>query len=118
MALTTTQQHLLQVLVADARARNARQFVCRTEWTGWLPYPVSSWIECGEKGINNAGLTYTSSDVAALAQAGHVRLVHAWQNPQDEYEERTTYELIDRPGSPSERLRTLVAHLRLPRRRR
>jgi hypothetical protein len=65
----------------------------RSEFLGYLPFGVYQWLECAGKDISNGFVSDWPAQIMALETTGHLVLIEAWQNPEDEFESKITYAL-------------------------
>ena len=96
--ITPTQEATLAVLGAALDgADRPRCVVYRTEWVGWIVDPVTFHVEVDGQDVNSRlPANFRWRDLDALANVGFLPSVGEWQNPEDEYDRRITYELVGR----------------------
>lgn len=94
MELTELQTELLKLLQAAVEAKQNSHVVYCTEWLGELPFGVYQWVEVDGKDISRSFPSgWSRADLDVLQNAGLVEKVDEWQNPDDEFETKITYEV-------------------------
>jgi len=94
MDLTGLQTDLLRCLRVAVEAKPHRRIVYCSEWLGYLPYGVYCWVEADSQEISKTfPADWQQADLEALAKAGLLAKIDAWQNPEDEYDTKVTYEV-------------------------
>ncbi len=83
----------LPLLEALRAAAGDRPFVVVTEWLGYLPYGVYSWIEVDGVDITSALPEVKGEDLAGLVAAGLIEEVDHRQTSDDEHDTKTTYRI-------------------------
>ncbi len=97
MALTEVQNEIYEQILVHVKATRSRQIVYSSQWLGWLPYPVSHWIDdCNGEDISRHFLRgWEGADISALESEGLLRKVSEWQNPDDKFDRKITYEVLE-----------------------
>ena len=64
----------------------------RSEWLGYLPFPVSHWIEHqGESFSSDFPFDWTLEDLVSLERAGFLEILEAYENPEDPFDRDIRY---------------------------
>jgi len=94
MDLTAVQTDLLRCLRSAVEAKASHRVVYCSEWLGYLPYGIYHWVEVEGQDISK---TFPSDwrriDLEALEKVGLLARIDEWQNPNDEYDTKVTYEV-------------------------
>jgi hypothetical protein len=94
MNLTALQTDLLRHLRFAVEAKQNRRVVYCSECLGWLPYVFYHWVDADGQDISKTfPLDWQRTDLEALEKAGLLTRIEAWQNPEDEYDTKVTYEV-------------------------
>src|ERR1043165_767851 len=94
MSLSKAQIEIWKQILSAVETEPNRQIVYCSEWLGYLPFGAYHWVEVNGLDISQAFPSgWQRSDLRALEQAGVLRLVESWQNPEDEYHQKITYDL-------------------------
>ncbi|HEV3440227.1 MAG TPA: hypothetical protein VG122_22930 [Gemmata sp.] len=94
MKLTAIQADLLRHLRSAVEAKPNRRVVYCSECLGWLPYVFYHWVEVDGQDISKTfPLDWHRADLEALERVGLLAKIDEWQNPQDEYDTKITYEV-------------------------
>lgn len=96
MSLAPLQSQLLAVIQAAVEDRENRIVTYREEYLGYLPFGLYRWIEAEETEISfppDWSLDWSSRDLEALTQAGYLKRIAEWQNPEDRDEKSVSYEV-------------------------
>ena len=94
MSLSKSQTEIWKQLLSAVEGKPSRQIVYCSEWLGYLPFGVYHWIDVNGQNISQEFPSgWQHSDLKVLEQAGLLRKVDAWQNPQDDYYQKITYEV-------------------------
>ena len=92
--LTPTQESIRKQLLLATQNKASNQIIYRSEWMGWLPFPVIGWVEFDGNDISKDFPSgWLNTDIVALERNGFLRKVKEWRNPDDEYECKITYEI-------------------------
>jgi hypothetical protein len=92
MKLSDSQQVILAKLQEATKSLSQREVAYCSEWLGYLPFGAYHWIEVGGEDISKdfpAG--WQRADLQCLEQAGFLRKLSEWQDPNDEYHSKATY---------------------------
>lgn len=80
------------MLQEAAKLLSQREVMYCSEWLGYLPFGTYHWDEVGGDDISRdfpAG--WQRADLQDLEQAGFLRKLGEWRDPNDEYHHKATY---------------------------
>ncbi|WP_214511719.1 hypothetical protein [Pseudomonas brassicacearum] len=64
----------------------------RTEWLGYLPFPVFQWVEHqGESFSSDFPFDWTLEDLVSLERTGFLETLEAYENPEDSFDRDIRY---------------------------
>jgi hypothetical protein len=90
----STQLELWTQILEASKTLQSDQIVCVSEYLGFLPFGVYHWLECaGENISDNFPTDWQKADLAALEGLGCLVVLETWQNPDDQFDTRTTYKV-------------------------
>jgi hypothetical protein len=94
MTLTDLQNLIRDRISAEVKSRGVSQIVYCTEWLGYLPFGVYHWIECSQQDFSRDFPSgWESTDLTALETGGFLEKIDDWQDPEDEYHHKTTFQV-------------------------
>jgi hypothetical protein len=92
MKLSDSQQDILAKLQEATKSLNQREVAYCSEWLGYLPFGAYHWVEvCGDDISRGFPAGWQRADLQGLEQAGFLRKLSEWQDPNDEYHYKATY---------------------------
>jgi hypothetical protein len=64
----------------------------RSEWLGYLPFPVFHWIEYqGESFSSDFPFDWSLEDLVSLERTGFLETLEAYENPEDSFDRDIRY---------------------------
>lgn len=94
MEMTQVQSDLLNGLRLAVGSDSNRRFDYVVEWLGYLPFGLYHWIEIEDRHVSNAlPSNWEVTDLKALETLGYLVRINEWNDPQDEYHAKVTFEL-------------------------
>ena len=95
MDLTTLQIALFRRFRTVVEGKPNRRIVYRSEWLGYLPYGAYHWIEFDNRDISvELPIGWSKTDLVALEKLQFLKRVDEWQNPTDEWDKTSSYEVM------------------------
>ena len=96
MALTEIQNKIYRQILLNIKATKSSQIVYVSEWLGWFPYGAYHWInDCDGKDITRDFPSgWERLDIDALERKGLLKKISEWQNPNDNFDIKITYDVI------------------------
>ena len=92
--MTETQESLKVAISKIVHNENNNQIVYATEYLGYLPFGLYHWISCNNKQYDTElPLEFTSEDLDQLEKNGFITKMDYWENPDDDLESKTTYQV-------------------------
>lgn len=72
--------------------RESDEITYRSEWLGYLPFPVSHWIEYqGESFSSDFPFDWTLEDLVSLERTGFLETLETYENPEDPFDRDIRY---------------------------
>lgn len=88
---------LYTAICNHAENENTNRFYYETEWLGYLPFGQYHWITCGKSDVREGlPVDWEESDLQALVNSGHLKVIEVYRNPDDNTHRRIDYEICDK----------------------
>jgi hypothetical protein len=86
------QATLKNMIRAKVTSSESDEITYRSEWLGYLPFPVFHWVEYqGESFSSDFPFDWTLEDLLILEQAGFLEKLEAYENPEDHFDRDIKY---------------------------
>jgi len=73
-------------------ASESDEIIYRSEWLGYMPFPVYRWVEHrGEDFSSDFPADWSLEDLASLERAGFLEMLEAYENPEDTFDRDIRY---------------------------
>ena len=91
---TDRQIQIRDRIAAEVKSSGVSEIVYCSEWLGDLPFGVYHWIECNQHDFTRDFPSgWESTDLTALESGGFLVKINEWQDPQDEFNRKTTFKV-------------------------
>lgn len=95
--MTDSAEAILAQLREACAANRTDRFCVRSEWTGYLPFAISAWIEVAGRDLQ---INFSQSDLNHLKSTGTIEVVEHSTDESD-ISESTTYRFVKTPEEPT-----------------
>lgn len=85
-------KHKIRAAVATS---DSDEITYRSEWLGYMPFPVFRWVEHQGKDFSgDFPADWTLEDLASLERAGFLEMLETYENPEDTFDRAVRYRVL------------------------
>jgi hypothetical protein len=89
------QEAIKNKILAAVATSDSDEITYRSEWLGYMPFPVFRWIEHQGKDFSgDFPGDWTLEDLASLERGGFLEMLEAYENPEDTFDRDIRYRVL------------------------